>query len=76
MNLTFTAKGRDMKFKWRKHGEHSDDIKIIEDDDLYHVTESVIKYGYVFSLCQFATTACSVHCMISCKLRQSKGLII
>ena len=42
VNLTFTAKGRSMKFIWRKHAEHSDDIQILEDGDLYHVTELVI----------------------------------
>ena len=42
VKLSVTAKGRSMKFKWRKHGKHSDDIKLLEDGDLYHVTESVI----------------------------------
>ena len=41
VNLTVTAKGRSMKFKWRKHGKHSDDITILEDGDLYHATELV-----------------------------------
>ena len=43
MNLTVTAKGRSMTFKWRKHGgEYSDDIKILEDGDKYHVTELLV----------------------------------
>ena len=50
VNLTVTAKGRDMTFTWRKHGEHSDDIEVLDDGDLYHVTESVIKHNYKFSL--------------------------
>ena len=48
MKLAVTAQGRSIKFKWRKHGEHFDDIKFLEDDDLYHVTESVILYQSFF----------------------------
>ena len=44
VNLTVTVKGRSMKFIWRKHGKHLDDITILEDGDMYHVTELVIKY--------------------------------
>ena len=42
VNLSVTANGRSMSFIWRKHGEHSDDIKILEDGELYHVTKLVI----------------------------------
>ena len=43
VNLTVTAKGRDLKFKWVKHDDHpDDDITISDDDDKpYGVTETV-----------------------------------
>ena len=49
VNLTVTAKGKSMKFIWRKHGEHSGDITNLEDGDMYHVTELVIKINTVYS---------------------------
>ena len=50
VNLTVTAKGRDMKFEWHKHGEHYDDIEIIEDDELYRVIELVSFLSLTFYL--------------------------
>ena len=55
VNLTVTAKGRDLKFKWMKHGDHSDDDitgTTSEDDDRpYCMTESVLEMAmYTFSL--------------------------
>lgn len=50
VSLTVTAKGSDMKFKWLKHGDLSDDdITIKGDEDQYTVTELVIEmsiYAY------------------------------
>ena len=47
VNLTVTAKGRDLMFKWMKHGDHADDkTTISEDDDVdrpYRLTESVLE---------------------------------
>ena len=51
MNLTVTAKGTDMKFKWLKHGEHRDDDKAIsQDDDQYCMTVTVIDHGHMHSI--------------------------
>ena len=43
VNLTVTAKGRDLTFEWVKHGSHpDDDTTISEDDDSpYRMTETV-----------------------------------
>ena len=44
VNLSITAKGKDMKFKWLKHGDHSDDdMTISMIDERYHMTESVLE---------------------------------
>ena len=51
VNLTVTAKGSSMKFKWLMHGDHRDDDKAIqENDDQYeHVAESVIECSRIFT---------------------------
>ena len=67
VNLTVTAEGTDMKFKWLKHGEHRDDDKAIsQDDDQYCMTETVIVKEYKIAVLFFHLYHDTVHTSLFC----------